>query len=36
MKYLMDLSDCLEGDMGKKEMRRRKMKRRKRGTEIRY
>ena len=36
MKYLMDLSDCLEGDMRKGEMRRRKMKRRKRGNEIRY
>ena len=36
MKYLMDLSDCLEGEMRKGEMRRRKMKRRKRGNEIRY
>ena len=36
MKYLMDLSDCLERDMRKGEMRRRKMKRRKRGNEIRY
>ena len=36
MKYLMDLSDCLEGDVRKGEMRRRKMKRRKRGNEIRY
>ena len=36
MKYLMNLSDCLEREMRKGEMRRRKMKRRKRGNEIRY
>ena len=36
MKYLLDLSDCLEREMRKGEMRRRKMKRRKRGNEIRY
>ena len=36
MKYLLDLSDCLEREMRKGEMRKRKMKRRKRGNEIRY